>query len=49
MNERKMPVDYPSKKGFANVIGMAWVDPLGSYTGRPADEDEEPIQDADDL
>ena len=24
-------------------------DPLGSYTGRPADLDEEPVQDADDL
>lgn len=24
-------------------------DPFGSYTGRPADPDERPIQDADDL
>lgn len=24
-------------------------DPLGSYTGRPADPTEKPIQDADDL
>ncbi len=24
-------------------------DPNGSYTGRPADPDEKPIQDADDL
>lgn len=24
-------------------------DPLGSYTGRPADPQDEPIQDADDL
>jgi len=24
-------------------------DPLGSYTGRPKDLDEKPIQDADDL
>lgn len=24
-------------------------DPFGSYTGRPADKDEKPIQDADDL
>ena len=24
-------------------------DPSGSYTGRPADKDEKPIQDADDL
>lgn len=25
------------------------VDPLGSYTGRPADPFEKPVQDADDL
>lgn len=24
-------------------------DPLGSYTGRPADPEDKPIQDADDL
>ena len=24
-------------------------DPFGSYTGRPVDPDEKPIQDADDL
>ena len=24
-------------------------DPFGSYTGRPRDHDEKPIQDADDL
>jgi hypothetical protein len=24
-------------------------DPLGSYTGRPLDADEKPVQDADDL
>lgn len=24
-------------------------DPLGSYTGRPADPDDMPVQDADDL
>lgn len=24
-------------------------DPFGSYTGRPADEKERPVQDADDL
>ena len=24
-------------------------DPLGSYTGRPADPEEKPVQDADDL
>jgi len=24
-------------------------DPFGSYTGRPADQDDKPVQDADDL
>ncbi len=24
-------------------------DPMGSYTGRPANPDEKPVQDADDL
>ena len=24
-------------------------DPFGSYTGRPKDKDEKPVQDADDL
>lgn len=25
------------------------IDPFGSYTGRPVDPDERPVQDADDL
>ena len=25
------------------------IDPLGSYTGRPADLEDKPVQDADDL
>jgi|GEM_PF-6168603 len=28
---------------------MSPLDPLGSYTGTPADDDAEPEQDADDL
>lgn len=30
-------------------IGRIRTDPLGSYTGQPADPLEEPVQDADDL
>jgi hypothetical protein len=30
-------------------LGLGMTDPFGSYTGVPAFEDEEPIQDADDL
>jgi hypothetical protein len=32
-----------------NLIGLGSLDPLGSYTGVPVFEDEEPVQDADDL
>lgn len=32
-----------------NALGPADDDPLGSWTGVPADEDEAPTQDADDL
>lgn len=28
---------------------IADTDPQGSYTGRPVDRDEKPVQDADDL
>lgn len=49
MNERKKPIEYPSQKGFANVIGLLTTDPLGSYTGVPIEKDEKPVQDADDL
>ncbi len=29
--------------------GPSFTDPLGSWTGRPAEEHETPVQDADDL
>ena len=29
--------------------GHSFTDPQGSWTGKPADEDEAPVQDADDL
>jgi len=34
------------KKDKQQIINT---DPFGSYTGRPIDDDERPIQDADDL
>ena len=49
MNDPKIPIEYPSQQGFANVIGLLVTDPLGSYTGRPLDPKEQPVQDADDL
>lgn len=32
-----------------NKISLIQTDPFGSYTGRPADPSDKPIQDADDL
>ena len=38
-----------SKKKEKKVDEVIVTDPFGSYTGRPADPFERPIQDADDL
>lgn len=48
-DKKKHIILFPSQEGFANMVGMFPTDPLGSYTGRPVDVDEEPVQDADDL
>lgn len=40
---------YPPLEDAMNLFDLFPVDPLGSYTGRPADVDEQPVQDADDL
>ena len=40
---------YPRWEGTINSLGLCPTDPMGSYTGRPADEDDIPVQDADDL
>lgn len=44
------PPGYPIPQGPMGM-GMPWIltDPMGSYTGRPLDEGEVPVQDADDL
>ena len=41
-------IDIPKEKGM-NMIGMIVPDPMGSYTGRPIEKWEQPVQDADDL
>lgn len=38
-----------SQKNKQNKKETIVTDPFGSYTGRPSDPDERPIQDADDL
>ncbi len=40
---------YPRWEGTINSLGLYPVDPMGSYTGRPEDGEEIPVQDADDL
>ena len=39
------------KKGIAGTFidSKIQTDPFGSYTGRPADPTDKPVQDADDL
>ena len=41
--------DIFPQSGLMNQINIPITDPLGSYTGRPADPYETPVQDADDL
>lgn len=49
MKEKKRKFDHPPLGGLMNNAGMFSVDRMGSYTGRPADPTEQPVQDADDL
>lgn len=37
------------KKDEKKLPQGVYTDPMGSYTGRPLDEGEKPVQDADDL
>lgn len=47
--KQKKP-DGPMKRAMdLTVWQSAKTDPQGSYTGTPADPDETPVQDADDL
>lgn len=46
----KKPRSWQSRGVFALISKQAHSDVLGSYTGIPLDEDDEnPVQDADDL
>jgi len=40
---------HPLWEGTINSLGLYHIDPMGSYTGRPIDVDDTPVQDADDL
>ncbi len=48
---KKINIPFPMPQlGVGGIIsGHISVDPFGSYTGKPMDEDEIPVQDADDL
>ena len=39
----------PLTRDKFDLLGMALVDPMGSYTGIPIEPFEQPVQDADDL
>ncbi len=43
--KKLIPILTPGGMNPAPII----VDPMGSYTGRPLDLEEKPVQDADDL
>lgn len=45
--EKKKTIDHMVKQ----IIGdpVSFTDPMGSYTGRPVNETDKPVQDADDL
>jgi hypothetical protein len=47
--ERKRAPYFSHLEGPFHNIGISMTDPLGSYTGRPADPNDKPVQDADDL
>ena len=46
--KKEAPVEFPPLPLWANGVG-GFFDPLGSYTGKPVDSLEKPVQDVDDL
>ena len=48
-NKRKKSGDPMAKAKDLTIWQSAKTDPQGSWTGAPADPDETPVQDADDL
>lgn len=49
MKKKVIPVIIPGTGVGPSAINYKNADPFGSYTGRPEDPDETPVQDADDL
>lgn len=52
MKKEKRETDIPHvplTRDKFDMLGMSLMDPMGSYTGLPADFHDEPVQDADDL
>lgn len=51
MNDKKNKKDFtPTKKALKTISNYSPdTDPQGSYTGKPANVKETPVQDADDL
>ena len=47
--KQKSLLDIPLSRDKFDMLGAIVTDPLGSYTGRPVDLSEVPVQDADDL
>ncbi len=48
--DQKGHIPYlPLSNDKSDPLGMILTDPFGSYTGRPENVLEEPVQDADDL
>ena len=46
--KQKLPL-IPLTRDKFDTLGMIVTDPMGSYTGRPTDVLDTPIQDVDDL
>lgn len=44
-----LPPIFPGMSGLAPMPMPIFTDPNGSYTGRPSDPEDRPVQDADDL
>lgn len=47
--QRPYPIMLPENDVATESMNIIKVDPFGSYTGCPLDQEEIPVQDADDL
>lgn len=48
-NKKKRPTPAPTKRALDVFVAPSNTDVNGSYTGRPKNKKETPVQDADDL